>query len=153
MSNKPLIATLVDLLDALDMSFTSIKDMLKLLFSLILYSLNNTALVELGIMPPLFTPMVKDGRRRLVGDMMAMITQVAGCDESMKAFQMVDGVNILEDLVVGRSARARQNATTMLSNLVKSNKVMRDGVKVVVRALVDDDNGMSTRGRVRQRRY
>ncbi|CAL9125027.1 unnamed protein product [Musa acuminata var. zebrina] len=149
MSNKPLIATLMDLLDALDMSFTSIKDMLKLLFSLVFYSLNNTALVELGIMPPLFAPMVKDGRRRLVGDMMTMITQVVGCDESMKAFRRVDGINILEDLVVGRSGRARQNATTMLSNLVKSNKAMGDGVKAVVRALVDDDNGMSTWGRVR----
>ncbi|XP_009408734.2 uncharacterized protein LOC103991098 [Musa acuminata AAA Group] len=127
MSKKPLITTLVDLLDALDdVSFTSMKDMLKLLFSLVLYSLNNTALIELGIMPPHFAPMVKDGRRGLVGDTMAMITRVAGCDESMKAFRRVNGVNVLEDLAVGRSGRARQNATTMPSNIVKSDKAMGD---------------------------
>ncbi|CAL9772632.1 unnamed protein product [Musa acuminata subsp. burmannicoides] len=149
MSNKPLIATLVDLLDALDVSFTSIKDMLKLLFSLVLDSLNNTALVELGIVPPLFEMVVKDGRRGLVGDTMVAITQVAGCDESMKAFRKMDGVNVLEDLVVGRSGRVRQNATTMLSNLVKSDKAVGDEVKVVVRALANDDNGVSVGGRVR----
>lgn len=109
-------------------------------------------------MSPLFALVVKDGRRGLVRDTIAMITQVAGCDESMKAFRRMDGINVLKDLVVGRSGRARQNATTILSNLIKSDKAVRDvrevdEAKVVVKALADDDNRVSAGGRVRRRHY
>ncbi|CAL9173789.1 unnamed protein product, partial [Musa hybrid cultivar] len=85
-SKKPLIAALVDLLDTLGVPTRSIKDALKILFGLVLYSLNRTALVELGTMPPLFALVVKDERRGVVEDATMVITQVAGCDESMEVF-------------------------------------------------------------------
>ncbi|CAL9183117.1 unnamed protein product [Musa hybrid cultivar] len=62
-SKKPLIVALVDLLSAPDASTRSIKDALKALFGLDLYSLNRTTLVELGVVLPLFVLVVKDGRK------------------------------------------------------------------------------------------
>ncbi|THU74508.1 hypothetical protein C4D60_Mb04t34110 [Musa balbisiana] len=85
-SNKPLITTLVDLLGASDVSTRSIKDILKAHFGLIVYPLNYTALVELGIMLPLFTLVVKDKRKGVVEDTTTTITHVAGCDESVEVF-------------------------------------------------------------------
>lgn len=83
---KPLIAAPVDLLNTLDMQTRSIKDTLKTLFGLDLYQFSRTALVELGIVLPLLALVVKDERRGVVEDVMAVIAQVAGCDESMEAF-------------------------------------------------------------------
>lgn len=54
-SNKSLIVALVDLLGKIGVLTRSIKDTLKVLFDLALYSLNFIALVKLGIVPPLFT--------------------------------------------------------------------------------------------------
>lgn len=66
----------------------------------------------------------------------------------------MDGISILVDLVVGRSKRARKNTATILLNLVKSNgdKVVGDvkevdGMKATVRALVNGDSEVSTKGK------
>ncbi|URE41633.1 U-box domain-containing protein [Musa troglodytarum] len=55
-SKKPLIITL-------DVSIRSIKDVVKVFFSLFLYPLNRIALIELSIMSPLFALVVTNGRR------------------------------------------------------------------------------------------
>lgn len=57
----------------------------------------------------------------VVEDVTTVITQAVGYDEHVEAFQRVDDVNILVDLVVGRSRRARKNTVVVLPNLVKSN--------------------------------
>lgn len=49
-SNKPLIIALMDLLGACFMSIRFIKDVLKTLFALALYSLNRTTLVKLSVL-------------------------------------------------------------------------------------------------------
>ncbi|CAL9052938.1 unnamed protein product, partial [Musa banksii] len=85
-SKETLIATFVDLLGASDVLTRSIKDILKVDFRLIIYPLNCTALIELGIVPPLFELVVKDKRKGMVVDATMVITHVAGCDESVKAF-------------------------------------------------------------------
>ncbi|CAL9176282.1 unnamed protein product [Musa hybrid cultivar] len=89
---------------------------------------------------------------------MMTIAQVVGCNESAKAFQRVDHINVLVDLVVGESRRVRENATIALPNLVKNNRdnamgdvKEMDAVDVAMRALVDNDNRMNTRGKSRQR--
>ncbi|CAL9044585.1 unnamed protein product [Musa banksii] len=89
---------------------------------------------------------------------MMTIAQVVGCNESAKAFQRVDYINVLVDLVVGESRRVRENATIALPNLVKNNRdnamgdvKEMDAVDAAMRALVDNDNRMNTRGKSRQR--
>ena len=71
-SKKPLIVALIDLLSAPNTSTRSIKDALKALFSLDLYSLNRTTLVEL----PLFMLVVKNGRKGVVEDVTIVIAHV-----------------------------------------------------------------------------
>lgn len=60
----------------------------------------------------------------------------------------MDDVNVMVDLVVGGSRRARENAIVVLLTLVKSNgaKIVGDVMEVnkakeVIRALVSNDNG------------
>ncbi|URD83217.1 Trypsin [Musa troglodytarum] len=68
---------------------------------------------------------------------------------------MVDNINVLVDLMVGRRGkRVRENVTVALPNLVKSSgdKVMGDvrevdGAKATVRALIDDNNKVSASGK------
>lgn len=86
-SKKSLIVALVDLLSASGTSTRSIKDALKALFSLDLYPLNRTTLVELSVVLPLFALVVKDGRKGVVEDMTIVIAQVTRCDKSIEAFQ------------------------------------------------------------------
>ncbi|URD99782.1 U-box domain-containing protein [Musa troglodytarum] len=94
----------MDLFSAPNILTKSIKDAVKAL-----YPLNRIALVELGTMPSFFALVVKDrGRGEDV--------------TSMEALQRVDDVSVLVDLVVEESRRARENITTMLLNIVKSDK-------------------------------
>ncbi|CAL9064992.1 unnamed protein product [Musa banksii] len=72
----------------------------------------------------------------------------------MEVFRRVDDVSVLMDLVVGGSGRARKNATVVLLNLVKNNgdKTLGDVREVdraetIVRALVNNDNRVSARGK------
>lgn len=84
-SKKSLIVTLVDLLSIPNVSTRFIKDAREALFSLALYSLNRTALIELGIMLPLFALVVKDRERKVVEDVTIMNVQLVGCNKSMEA--------------------------------------------------------------------
>ncbi|URE14117.1 U-box domain-containing protein [Musa troglodytarum] len=116
---KPLIAAaLVDLLSALDAPTRSIKDVLKALFGLDLYPLSRTALVELGIV--------------------GVVEDVARRDESMEVFWRVDGVNVLVDLVVGGSGRARENTTSGRDKAMGDVREV-DGVEATIRPLASID--------------
>ncbi|XP_009390134.2 U-box domain-containing protein 15-like [Musa acuminata AAA Group] len=153
-SKKPLVIALMDLLGTPPSTPTrSIKDVLKALFSLTLYLLNSIALIELGIMSPLFL-VVKDRWRVVVEDAMVVIAWVTGCDDSIKSFRRVDNISVLVDLVVGGSRRARENVAVTLLNLVKSdgNKTVGDvkevnGAKAAMRALVSGNSRVSMRGK------
>ncbi|WOK99102.1 U-box domain-containing protein 4-like [Canna indica] len=156
-SKRSLVAALVDLLRAPDAPTRSIKDALKALFGVALYPLNRAAVVELGAVPPLFALVVKDGRTGVVEDATAVISQVAGCYESVEAFRRVAGVAILVELVdaaTGASGRTRENAAAALLNLVMSggDKAVGDvmeveGAEAAVRELASDDAGVSARGK------
>ncbi|CAL9054299.1 unnamed protein product, partial [Musa banksii] len=135
---EALIVALVDLLSAPNASTRSIKDALKALFGLDLYSLNRTTLVELGVMLPLFMLVVKNGRKGVVEDVTIH-----------RSIPRVDDVSVLVD---GGSERARETITIVLLNLVKSNgdKVVGDikevdEVEATMRALDDDESQVSTR--------
>ncbi|RRT42106.1 hypothetical protein B296_00018843 [Ensete ventricosum] len=135
------------LMDLLGAPTRSNKDVLKALFALALYPLNHIALIELGIMPPLFALMV-------VEDAMTVITQVAGCDKSMEVFQRVDDISVPVDLMVGGSGRARENTAPALAEPNKEQRRHDGGEhqgggqgEVTVRALASDDSGASARGK------
>ncbi|KAF8395690.1 hypothetical protein HHK36_019640 [Tetracentron sinense] len=101
----------------------SIKDALKALFGISLYPLNRTTMIELGVVPALFSLVVNDSRVGVVEDSTAVIAQVAGCDESWGAFQKVSGIGVLVDLLdheTGSSNRARENSVAGLLSLVLS---------------------------------
>ncbi|CAL9190490.1 unnamed protein product [Musa hybrid cultivar] len=83
---------------------------------------------------------------------MTMIAQAAGYNKHMETFQRVHNINILVDLVVWGSRRARENATIALLNLVKSNGENTmgdirevDKAEVAMRALVVGDSRVSAR--------
>ncbi|XP_074575844.1 U-box domain-containing protein 16-like [Curcuma longa] len=158
-SKRSLIAALLDLFRGHGVTPTrSIKDALKAIFLLSLYPLNRATLVEMGAVPPLFALVVKDGRRGVVEDATAVISQVAGCYESVDAFRRVAGVAILVELVdaaTGASGRARENAAAALLNLVRSggDKAVGDvmeseGAETLVRELAEGVGGeVSARGK------
>ncbi|URE37655.1 hypothetical protein MUK42_37550, partial [Musa troglodytarum] len=73
-----------------------------------LYLLICIALVKLDVVPPLFVLIVKDRWR-------------ARCEKSMEALWRVDDTNVLMNLVVEGSGRARENTVATLMNLVKNN--------------------------------
>ncbi|URE05488.1 hypothetical protein MUK42_19734 [Musa troglodytarum] len=104
---------------SLGMPTSSIKNALKALFDLVLYLLNCTTLVELGIVPPLLILVVKD--------------------ENMKAFQRVNNINVLVDLVVVGNRRARENVKSSGDKAMREFREV-DGVEVTVRALVSDNS-------------
>ncbi|XP_074574891.1 U-box domain-containing protein 16-like [Curcuma longa] len=160
-SKRPLVSALLDLFRRPGGAATrSIKDALKAIFLLALYPLNRATLVELGAVPPLFALVVKDGRQGVMEDATAVISQVAGCYESVDAFRRVAGVAILVELVdsaTGASQRARENAAAALLNLVMcgGDKAIGDvmeveGAEAVVRELAEGVGGggeVSARGK------
>ncbi|URE37657.1 hypothetical protein MUK42_37550, partial [Musa troglodytarum] len=86
-----------------------------------LYLLICIALVKLDVVPPLFVLIVKDRWREAIEDTTIMITQLARCEKSMEALWRVDDTNVLMNLVVEGSGRARENTVATLMNLVKNN--------------------------------
>ncbi|THU63685.1 hypothetical protein C4D60_Mb01t18430 [Musa balbisiana] len=86
--------------------------------------------------------------------MMMMIARVLGCNKQVEAFQRVHDVNVIEDLIVGGSRRARENVVVVLLNLVKSSRENTmggirevDRAEVAMRALVVGDKRVSVRGK------
>lgn len=99
----------------------NIKDGLKALFGVALYPLNRAGLINLGIVPALFSLVVKDGRVGVMEDATAVIAQIAGCEEGWDEFKEVCGVQILVDLLdnsTGSSMRIKENCVSALLNLV-----------------------------------
>lgn len=122
-SKKPLISALISLISARDSATRTVKDALKALYGVGLYPRNRTAMVQLGVVPALFSLVVKDCRTGVVEDAVAVIALVAGCSESLEAFRNEAGVRILVDLLdqeTGASGRTRENAVAALLNLAMS---------------------------------
>ena len=97
-ARRPLLAALVVLLRA-PPSTRATKDALKALFAVALYPPNRATLVSLGAVQALFALVITDPRHGIVEDATAVVAQVAGCAESLKAFRWVFGVRVLLDLV------------------------------------------------------
>ncbi|XP_027356573.1 U-box domain-containing protein 11 [Abrus precatorius] len=120
----------------------TIKDALKALFAVALHPLNRGTMVHLGVVPALFSLVVKDGRIGIVEDATAVIAQVAGCEDSADAFVKVSGVGVLADLLdlaTGSSMRTKENAVSALLNLVRcgGEKVAGDVRDVVAFGALD----------------
>lgn len=119
---RDILFGLVDILKRPDSTSRSIKDGLKALFGISLYPLNRAALIDLGVVPALFSLVCKDGRVGVVEDATAVIAQIAGCEESWDAFRKVSGERVLIDLLdnsTGSSVRTKENAVSSLLNLVQ----------------------------------
>ncbi|KAL0557490.1 hypothetical protein IC582_006034 [Cucumis melo] len=100
----------------------SIKDALKALFGIALHQSNRSTMVDLGVIPPLFSLVVVGGHAGIVEDASAVVAQVAGCEESELAFRRVSGLGVLVDLLdsgTGSSLRTKENAVSALLNLAK----------------------------------
>ncbi|KAL3538121.1 hypothetical protein ACH5RR_001487 [Cinchona calisaya] len=119
---RDILFGLVDLIRRPDSASRSIKDGLKALFGLALSPLNRAGLIGLGVVPALFSLVCKDGRVGVVEDATAVISQIAGCEESFDAFRKVSGVRVLVDLLdnsTGSSIRTKENAVSALLKLVQ----------------------------------
>ncbi|KAL6010108.1 hypothetical protein ACLOJK_000539 [Asimina triloba] len=121
--SKPCILTpLIDLIRSSSSPLRSVKDGLKALFHVALYPLNRPRLIELGIVIPLFSIVLKDTRVGVVEDATAVIAQVAGCYESVDGFRKISGVGVLVDLLdpaTGSSMRTMENTVSALLNLAQ----------------------------------
>ncbi|CAI0461916.1 unnamed protein product [Linum tenue] len=112
-------------------------------------------MIDLGVVPPLFSLVLKDGRVGIVEDATAVIAQIAGCEESEAEFGRVSGIRVLVDLLdvgTGSSGRVKENAVGALLNLVRSGgeKVLREVKELGVTALEgirDVAEGGSSKGK------
>ncbi|KAF8022205.1 hypothetical protein BT93_G2369 [Corymbia citriodora subsp. variegata] len=121
-AKRDIIYALIDIVKSPKSPPRSIKDALKALFGAALYALNRSTMIQLGIVPPLFGLILKDGRVGLVEDATAVVAQIAGCEESEEAFRKVSGVGVLVDLldaVTGSSIRIKENSVSALLNLAR----------------------------------
>ncbi|KAK7317360.1 hypothetical protein RJT34_01521 [Clitoria ternatea] len=136
-SKREIVYALVDILRChVSSPPRTIKDALKALFAIALHPLNRFTMVNLSVVPALFSLVVKDGRVGIVEDATAVIAQVAGCEESADAFRKVSGVGVLTDLLdlaTGASMRSKENAVSALLNLVRcGGEKVADDVRDVV---------------------
>ncbi|KGN47768.1 protein spotted leaf 11 [Cucumis sativus] len=121
-SKRDIIYSLVDILKYRKSPQRSIKDALKALFGIALHQSNRSTMVDLGVIPPLFSLVVVGGHAGIVEDASAVVAQVAGCEESELAFRRVSGLGVLVDLLdsgTGSSLRTKENAVSALLNLAK----------------------------------
>ncbi|PON53311.1 Beta-catenin [Parasponia andersonii] len=130
-SKRDIIYSLVDILKTPNSPPRSVKDALKALFGIALYPLNRGSMIELGVVPALFSLVVKDGRVGIVEDATAVVAQVAGCEEGEEAFRRASGNGVLVDLLdpaTGSSLRTMENAVAALLNLGRcgGEKVVRE---------------------------
>lgn len=112
--------------------------------------------IELGVVPALFSLVVKDGRVGVVEDATAVIAQVAGCVESGEAFRKVSGMGVLADLLdptTGTSWRVRENAVAALLNLARcggekaEEEVRRASMEVLDVIMEVAENGSSAKAK------
>lgn len=121
---RDILFGLVNMIKNPDSCSRSIKDGLKALFGIALYPLNRAGLVDLGVVPALFSLVCHDGRVGIVEDATAVIAQVAGCEESWEAFKKGSGLRVLIDLLdgtTGSSVKIKENAVSALLKLVQCN--------------------------------
>ncbi|XP_076939999.1 U-box domain-containing protein 4-like [Bidens hawaiensis] len=124
-SKRDILYALIDIIRNPNSHPRTVKDALKALFGVSLYSLNRATVIELGAVPVLFKLVVKDGRVGIVEDATAVIAQLAGCEEAGEAFRKVSGVGVLVDLLdlsTGSSGRVKENAVSGLLNLVQCGR-------------------------------
>ncbi|WCJ39130.1 ARM repeat superfamily protein [Euphorbia peplus] len=122
-SKRDIVYSLIEIIKTSNSPPRSVKDSLKALFGIALYPLNRATMVDLGVVPALFSLVLKDGRVGIVEDATAVIAQVAGCEESEAEFSRFSGVGILVDLLdlgTGLSGRVKENSVAALLNLVRS---------------------------------
>ncbi|KAK6933985.1 Armadillo [Dillenia turbinata] len=119
---RDILYALIDIIRYHNSPPKSIKDALKALFGVSLYTQNRAALIELDAVPPLFSLVINDGRVGIVEDATAVIAQMAGCEEGVEAFRKASAVGVLVDLLdpaTGSSGRTKENAVSALLNLVQ----------------------------------
>ncbi|KAK6928915.1 Armadillo [Dillenia turbinata] len=119
---RDILYALIDIIRCHNSPPRSIKDALKALFGVSLYTQNRAAVIELGAVPPLFSLVVLDGRVGFVEDATAVIAQIAGCEEGVEAFRKASAVGVLVDLLdpaTGSTGRIKENAVSALLNLVQ----------------------------------
>ncbi|CAI0461917.1 unnamed protein product [Linum tenue] len=154
-SKRDIVYSLIEIVRSPKSPPRSIKDALKALFGIALYQLNRSVMIDLGVVPPLFSLVLKDGRVGIVEDATAVIAQIAGCEESEAEFGRVSGIRVLVDLLdvgTGSSGRVKENAVGALLNLVRSGgeKVLREVKELGVTALEgirDVAEGGSSKGK------
>ncbi|KAF9613594.1 hypothetical protein IFM89_009264 [Coptis chinensis] len=152
-AKRDIVYALIEIIKCQNSVPRTIKDGLKALFGVALYPLNRANMIDLGIVGPLFSLVVKDGRLGIVEDATAVIAQVAGCYESGEAFKKVSGIGVLVDLLdkeTGSSIRARENAVSALLNMIRcgDEKIVEDvkefGVEFLLESICDvAENGSS----------
>ncbi|XP_023538067.1 protein spotted leaf 11 [Cucurbita pepo subsp. pepo] len=121
-SKRDIIYSLVDILKFRKSPQRSIKDALKALFGIALCQPNRSTMVDLGVIPPLFSLVVVGSHAGIVEDASAVVAQVAGCEDSELAFRKVSGLGVLVDLLdsgTGSSQRTKENAVSALLNLAR----------------------------------
>ncbi|KAL2326356.1 hypothetical protein Fmac_025414 [Flemingia macrophylla] len=122
-SKREIVYALIDILRShVSSPPRTIKDALKALFAIALHPLNRPSMVNLAVVPALFSLVVKDGRVGIVEDATAVIAQVAGCDDAVLAFRKISGLGVLADLLdlsTASSMRTKENAVSALLNLVR----------------------------------
>ncbi|KAL9298343.1 hypothetical protein ACSQ67_024239 [Phaseolus vulgaris] len=123
-AKREIVYSLVDILRChVSSPPRTIKDALKALFAIALHPLNRATMIGLGVVPALFSLVVKDGRVGIVEDATAVVAQVAGCEEAVEAFcKGSGGLGVLVDLLdlaTASSMRSKENAVSALLNLVR----------------------------------
>nr|XP_043610878.1 U-box domain-containing protein 2 [Erigeron canadensis] len=157
-SKRDILYALVDIIKNHDNKHPkTIKDALKALFGVSLYPLNRSTLIELGVVPALFSLVVKDGRVGVVEDATAVIAQIAGCEEAGEAFRKVSGIGVLVDLLdlsTGSSGRTKENAVSGLLNMVQCGKkdvgeYVKEMASIVCNGISDVAENGSSKGKVK----
>ena len=153
-NNRDIVSALISMIRGSNPS-RSIKDALKAIYAIAHYEGNRPLVIELGVVPALFSIIVNDGRTGIIEDCTAVVAQIAGCEESLEALVQVSGVCILLDLVDDRTAateRVRDNAAAALLNLAAaggdvavSEILSVEGAVALVREMAE--NGGSVRGK------
>ncbi|WVZ03926.1 hypothetical protein V8G54_024732 [Vigna mungo] len=159
-SKREIVYSLVDILRCHASSPPrTIKDALKALFAIALHPLNRATMINLGVVPALFSLVVKDGRVGIVEDATAVVAQVAGCEDAAEAFRKASGgLGVLADLLdlaTAASMRTKENTVSALLNLVRcgGEKVaadVRDAVAFgALDGIRDVRDGGSAKGRTK----
>ncbi|XP_020205890.1 U-box domain-containing protein 17 [Cajanus cajan] len=156
-SKREIVYALVDILRChVSSPPRTIKDALKALFAIALHPLNRSTMINLGVVPALFSLLVKDGRLGIVEDATAVVAQVAASPDAADAFRKASALRVLADLLdlsTAATMRTKENAVSALLNLVRcgGDKVaadVRDAVAFgALDGVADVRDGGSSKGK------